>query len=360
MAQRGAARCHGAPQFLAARTEHGIALAAGRSLLQEAVTEAWAHDEPMLAYYNDMSEASVAAAHPEWICRDAAGAPATHETKGTYLYITGPYGAVVRQRLLELADAGASGAYLDFRHVPGGGCYGSALAADYQAAHGSVPAPGRTAAYEQFLEFTARRLDETLEGWRSAVQREYPSFRVITSVTSVPALTRLEMDSRLGVEGDTKSEFGVAIARGQSNSVLVNNPTLPRPDDQVRIGFGLALLRDAHRGHGDGVAHIWRAPHRPSGRTGRSSARSPRSLRSRRTTSTRTCSRDVRPPAPPAVPTTRPCSPSATGSPRTRAQRADHADRGGLQRGGAHALFPLGDVQIWKQQVLPALGGSRP
>ena len=348
----------GHQQFLAARTEHGIALAAGRSLLQEAVTEAWAHDEPMLAYYNDMSEASVAAAHPEWICRDAAGAPATHETKGTYLDITGPYGAVVRQRLLELADAGASGAYLDFRHVPGGGCYGSALAADYQAAHGSVPAPGRTAAYQQFLEFTARRLDETLEGWRSAVQREYPSFRVITSVTSVPALTRLEMDSRLGVEGDTKSEFGVAIARGQSNSVLVNNPTLPRPDDQVRIGFGLALLRDAHRGHGDGVAHIWKGPSPTVGQD--------RSFVGAVTTFGAVAAYNLDE----NVLAGRP----AAGSP----SRADYASVFSLgdrlspalahsapitqtavvfSEGERNALFPLGDVQIWKQQVLPALGG---
>lgn len=348
----------GHQQFLGPRTEHGIALAAGRSLLQESVTEAWAHDEPMLAYYNDMSEASVAAAHPDWVCRDATGAPATHETKGTFLDITGPYGAVVRQRLLELADAGASGAYLDFRHTPAGGCYGSALAAEYQATHGSVPAPGRTPAYQQFLEFSARRLDETLDGWRRAVQREYPSFRVLTSVTSVPALTRLEMDSRLGVGGDTKSEFAVAIARGQSNSVLVNNPTLPRPDDQVRIGFGLALLRDAHHGHGDGVAHVWKGPSPTVGQD--------RSFVGAVTTFGVVAAYNLDE----NVLAGRP----AAGFP----SRADYAsvfalgDR--LSPALAHtapigqaavvfserernALFPSGDVQIWKQQVLPALGG---
>ncbi len=247
----------GDQQYLGTREQHGITLAAGRSLLQEHVTEAWQHDEPMIAYYNDMSEAGLAAAHPEWVCRTATGGPAVHDPKGTYLDMTGPYGAIVQQRLLELADAGASGTYLDMRHLPTGGCYGSALAADFEAEYGSVPLPDRTSDYRAFLEYNARRLAETIDGWRRAVRQEYPSFRVITSVTSVPGLTRLEMDSELGAGGDTKTELRASLAPGLTNQVFTRNRTLARPTDATRIALGLVTLRDAQVDDGDGIVHVW-------------------------------------------------------------------------------------------------------
>ena len=349
---------NGDQQFLGARTEHGIELTAGRSLAQESVTEAWASGEPMLAYYNDMSEASVAAAHPDWVCRTSTGVPATHETKGTFLDLTGPYGQVVLQRLLELADMGASGAYLDFRHLPLGGCYGSALAVAYTQVHGPPPAPGRTTAYQAFLEFNARRLSETVEGWRAALQREYPSFRVLTSVTSVPALTQLDMDTSLGVAGDTKTEFGIAVARGQSNSVLVNNPSLARPDDDVRMAFGMSLLRDAHRGHGSGIAHVWKGPSPTVGQD--------RSFVGAVTTFGGIAALDV--------PEQVLAGGAADGVPGAgeyasvfaQGDRLSPALVGSVPLGDAavlfsererDALYPAGDAQMWRRLVLPTLGG---
>ena len=240
-----------------ARENRGIELEAGENLVQAFIDSAWAEAMPMMAYYFDITDAAAASAHPDWLCRTHDGDVPSHTYKGEYLDITGPYGDIIAGRVLELADMGAAGVYLDFRHMPAGGCWGSQLEIDFTAATG-LPAPpiGNADTYQTFIEFAADRMTQTIDGWRQTVTKQYPSFQFIVSVTSVPALTRSDMHTNLTNVGNPKSEFTVAVRRGQSNSVFTRNPDLYQPDNDVRMAMGFALLRDAADG---GMPHIWNA-----------------------------------------------------------------------------------------------------
>lgn len=161
---------NGNQYFLGPRDEHGILLSAMENPVQATISEGWQHDLPMIAYYNEMSDALLASLHPEWIMRDYNGNPITHPSKGTFLDITGPFGEIMLGRMLELADMGAAGIYLDFRHTPAGGAWHSQMAADYEAATGlPAPPPTRNADYQQFQEFCQQRLVETMEHWKQVL-----------------------------------------------------------------------------------------------------------------------------------------------------------------------------------------------
>lgn len=248
---------NGQQQFRDARENSGQDLAPDANPLQQSITNAWDAGLPLLAYYSDSGDATVAAAHPEWIAKDADGNLLSHRTKGYYLDLTGPYGDIVEQRLLELADMGASGIYLDFRHLPPGGLWGTPLEDAYLAETGlAAPDSVRGNAYEDYLKFIQKRLAQTMEGWRDTLAEEYPHFQLVISVTTVPALTRLDMGVDLVAVSAPKSELMVALSRGQSNSVHLNNPDLHAPDQDIRQGFGWALLRDAA---GEAKPHVWDA-----------------------------------------------------------------------------------------------------
>lgn len=242
-----------------ARDNQGIALTAGRNLVQEFTNEAWSVGLPMMAYYFDAADARHADLNAEWVCSYPDGTTASHVYKGELLDITGPYGDVVLQRLLELADMGVGGIYLDFRHLPVNGCWGTQLEQDYFAETGETTTPqiGNNPNYVDFIQFVARRLEQTISNWGERIHEEYPSLPLVVSVTSVPALTRLDMSTELLSVGNPKSEFEIATRRGQSNSVFRNNPELYEPPKDVRMALGWALLRDASQ-QGD-IPHIWNA-----------------------------------------------------------------------------------------------------
>lgn len=242
--------------YAAARNNQGIALDAGENLPQSYINEAIANDSPMIGYYFDATEQNLALAHPEWICKSHSGVQITpHPTKGTYLDVTGQYGDIVKNRFIEIANMGASGIYLDFKHLPSGGCWGTQLANDFQATYG-IPAPpiGSSAQYAKFLQFQAERLTQTLQGWRDAVAAQYPYFQFVISVTSVPALTRIDMNSDLAAIDSPKSEFSIVTQRGQNNSVFFNNPTLHEPEADIRMAFGWSLMREVAS---KSLPHIW-------------------------------------------------------------------------------------------------------
>jgi len=248
----------GLPSLSEARENAGFNLSAGENILAASVANAWEADIPSIAYYAETGDQRLAEAFPGWIARDDEGNPIAHNNKGTYLDITGPYGEVVKQRILELADMGYSGIYLDFWHLPPGGLWGSQLQADYEAQFG-IPAPdqGRSDGYEHYMKFYQQRMQETISGWEQALLEEYPFFQFIVSNASLPALTRLEITTDLAQTGTPKSEFTKALSRGQTLSVFENYPDLHSPDDDIRMAFGWALLRDAADGN---KPHIWDRP----------------------------------------------------------------------------------------------------
>ena len=134
--------------------------------------------------------------HPDWVCREPRSEPGTpgdpieHKTRGTYLDITGGYREVVLTRLRELAESGADGFNFDERHLPPDGCWGSALEAAWIAEKG-VDAPTKESdpRYLEFLDFKARKIEDTFLFWRDRVKAEYPNvvFAVSTAIFSETA-----------------------------------------------------------------------------------------------------------------------------------------------------------------------------
>src|SRR5690606_34792037 len=104
--------------------------------------------------------------HPEWIVREHDGTPIAHQNRGVFLDITGPFGEIVQQRLLELADMGVAAILLDYTHLPLDGAWGSQVEADWIALTGSAAPPqGQTEEYRDFALFGAQRMTETIAGW---------------------------------------------------------------------------------------------------------------------------------------------------------------------------------------------------
>lgn len=239
------------------RNSYGHELGPLENLIQPMVDESWASGVPMIAYFNDMSDAMLADMHPEWVVREHDGTPIDHPNKGVFLDITGPYGAVVQQRLLELADMGVAGILLDYTHLPLDGAWGSQVEADWIALTGT-PAPpiGRTEEYLAFAEFSAQRMVDAIAGWEAALQAEYPGVELIVSVTSVPGLTLPGMVSDLAAIGNPKNELFSALSRQLIDQVFERNPDLYQPGDAIRQAFGFSLLRDSAE---NGTPHIWKA-----------------------------------------------------------------------------------------------------
>ena len=239
------------------RDSYGHELGPLENLIQPMVNESWAAGVPMIAYFNDMSDAMLADMHPEWIVREHDGTPIEHQNRGVFLDITGPFGEVVQQRLLELADMGVAAILLDYTHLPLDGAWGSQIEADWIALTGTAAPPiGQTAEYQSFMRFGAHRMIEAIAGWEAALKAEYPGVELIVSVTTVPGLTRPDMYSELAAIGNPKSEMFSALSRQIVDQVFERNPDLHQPDDVIRQAFGFALVRDSAE---NGTPHFWKA-----------------------------------------------------------------------------------------------------
>jgi hypothetical protein len=227
-----------------------------RAVWTQVIDEAHAEGLRIVAYYWHMSEAALAAEHEAWVCMDADGAPIV-DTRGANLDITGPYREVVLARLRRLAELGADGFMFDERHLPPEGCWGSALEAAWRAETGA-PAPRPDEAdplYRRFLDFKARKIEDTFAYWRDAVKTEYPDVVFFVSTTTIPALTDREMTTRLARIADSaKNEYRLAVAPRLNKNVFEKNPDLAVPADHVRQTLGWTVLRDSADGR---PPHIW-------------------------------------------------------------------------------------------------------
>jgi hypothetical protein len=222
---------------------------------EQMIGEAQSQSLNIVGYYWHMAEATVAAANPDWVCKEPDGMTAM---EGDPLDITGPYGEdVVRPHLLELAEMGVDGFMFDERHLPPKGCWGSALA-DAWTAETAQPAPSPgDADYLDFLDFKARKIEDTFAGWRAAVHATHPEVVFIVSTTTIPALTDREMTTRLARIADSaKNEYELALSPALSKHVFdedSENP-LPAPAGHIRQAVGWTVLRDAADGR---PPYIW-------------------------------------------------------------------------------------------------------
>jgi hypothetical protein len=264
----------GRPLSDGVRVIHGVRLEPGRNVAREVVDEA--HDQGLriVTYYWHMTEASFTDPHPDvephedWICRHPDGAVIVHKTRGTHLDISGPYRDVVLTRLLELAAMGADGFNFDERHLPPAGSWGSALEDAWREEKGvDAPLPDEDDPdYLAFLDFRARRIEDTFVFWRDAVKARHPNVVFAVSTTTIPALTSREMTTRLARVADAaKNEYRLAVNTAHSKHVFPRRGEDPAgkldpPPDHVRQALGWTVLRDAADGR---PPRIW-APGLPN------------------------------------------------------------------------------------------------
>ena len=164
----------------------------GRNVVQQFIKNAHAEGLKIFTYYWHMSETSLQKPHPDWVCKKLNGNPISGRTKGAYLDITGPYREVVLTRLLELAAMGTDGLFFDFRHLPPRGCWHTALAQAWEALTGAPPPDDddNDPVYRQFLDFKAKKIEETFIYWRDRVKADFPNVSV-----------HRQHDDRPGVDG---------------------------------------------------------------------------------------------------------------------------------------------------------------
>jgi hypothetical protein len=256
------------------RVIRGVTVGPGRDVANEIIAEAKSQDMRIVVYYWHMSEASISDPHPDvepnddWVCKHYQDGPIVHDPRGTYLDITGDYRDVVLRRLLELADRGADGFNFDERHLPPEGCWGSSLAAAWEAEKGvAVPPPDESnELYLEFLEFKARKIEDTFLYWREQVKARHPNVVFAVSTTTIPALTSREMTTRLvRIADSAKNEYRLAVNPAMSKGVFPKpgeDPAgkLDPPPDHVRQALGWTVLRDAADGR---PPRIW-APGLPT------------------------------------------------------------------------------------------------
>jgi hypothetical protein len=220
-----------------------------------------AHEAGMkvIAYYWHMAETSLATAHPDWVCRKPdrttpilKNPEDAEDDVGNFAYldITGPYGEVVLSRLLKLAEIGVDGLMFDERHLPPEGCWGSALEDAWKAETGRPNAPSKDQeGYPAFLDFKARKIEDTFVHWRDAVHAQHPDVVLDVSTTTIPALTPREMTTRLvGVADSAKNEYRLALNKGLSSGAFTGTDAVDPPEDHVRQAVGWTVLRDSADG----------------------------------------------------------------------------------------------------------------
>jgi hypothetical protein len=222
---------------------------------REMIDEAHAEGLRVVGYYWHQTEQSQTQTEA-LVCKRPNGTWIEGD-RGFYLDITGPYRETVLQRLQELADLGVDGLMFDERHLPPIGSWGSALEDAWRAEKGRPPPPAVDDAnpdYREFIDFKARRIEDTFAYWRDEVKSEHPDVVFIVSTTTIPALTDREMTTRLARTADSsKNEYRLALNDNLNKHVFEDNPEIA-PLDHVRQAVGWTVLRDAADGR---PPHIW-------------------------------------------------------------------------------------------------------
>jgi hypothetical protein len=240
------------------RDINGIILEPGENLAKAIIHEAHAQGLKIIAYYWDASEATLAALNHDWVCLNAKGEP-FHPRRGTNLDLTGPYREVVLARLLELAKMGADGFYFDHFHLPLEGCWGTALEEAWKAETGEDAAPRPHDAgprYRRFLDFRAKKIEETFTYWRDKVKAEHPEVVFVISTDMFAALMDRAVTTRLARIADSaKNEYCQALRRRVDKGVFKKHSrVLAEPPGHVRQSLSWTVLRDSSEGR---PPHIW-------------------------------------------------------------------------------------------------------
>jgi hypothetical protein len=251
----------GQPHSSRPRVINGKTVQPGDDIAQRIIDKAHAEGLMVMAYYWDASEATLEATRPEWICRDDDRMK-TFDSRGTALDLTGPYGEVVLTRLRELAARGADGLFFDHTHLPREGCWETALETAWIAAKGE-PAPRRprgkelpTEPYLEFLDFRAKRIEDTFAHWCERVKAQHPGVAFVISTDDFASFMNRGVTTRLARIADSaKNEYQQALHDRVIHQVFTDNPgVLAEPPGHVRQSLSWTVLRDSSDGR---PPHIW-------------------------------------------------------------------------------------------------------
>lgn len=244
----------GSPPFLTPRKIGRIQLETGEDLVRDMVAEAHASGMKMIAYMWHMSDIRSQKLHPEWACKNAAGHLLRQQYKRVYLDISSGFGDIVATRLRELQDRGVDGIYLDYRHFPVEGCFGSNLEQEFLAAYPQFRSIDRNSRHYliNLRRFQSVKMVEILANWRENIQAG-GELAYLTSVTSLPTLINPEMAFAQLRTGIPKTEFSAAIRRGLNLHLNRNFPDLRPLKDEWRMALGWTLMRELS----GAPPHVW-------------------------------------------------------------------------------------------------------
>lgn len=239
--------------FDEARINEGVSLEAGRNLGQEYVDEAVANGVHLIAYDWISSEDSLAAEHPEWICRNADGDAIAHSRRSKYLDLASGYSEIVLGRLLEQASMGAVGYYFDSYHLPAEGCWGGAFEQSFTQETGlDAPLDSNDPNYSVWLAFKTKFLGEYFQHLADEVHRQYPHMLFIISNPTLEGLFDTQTDSRQTLAGIYKTEFSFSLRFDED--FFEDRPTVYQPEDEIRMSLGWQVSRAASNGL---PPHVW-------------------------------------------------------------------------------------------------------
>jgi hypothetical protein len=244
------------------RDINGIVLQPGENVAKAIIDEAHAQGLKIIAYYWDASEKTVAELHDDWVCRRPQHGKELKSPRSIQLDLTGPYREVVRTRLLELAEMGADGFFFDSRHINRLGCWGTTLEAAWKAETGEdappLPKPGEEPSqrYLEFLDFRARKIEETFTYWRDEVKSRYRDVVFVISTDDFAALIDRGVTTRLaGIADSAKNEYCQAVHNKITRKLFEQNTVvLKQPPGHVRQSLSWTILRDSSEGR---PPHIW-------------------------------------------------------------------------------------------------------
>jgi hypothetical protein len=245
------------------RIINGVTLAPGINVARQIIDEAHGEGLKIIVYYWDAAEATAAGLRPEWICHKRPGGRVMNSGRGPALDLTGEYRELVLSRLFELAEMGADGFLFDNLHLPRPGCWYTALEEAWKAATGDKTAPTAPKKGEQpswgyleFLDFRARKIEDTFTYWRDAVKARHPNVVFVVSVDDFASLMNRGVTTRLvRIADSSKNEFWQVFHPSVDHDVFKNHRrTLAIPASHVRQSLSWTVLRDSSDSR---PPHIW-------------------------------------------------------------------------------------------------------
>jgi len=239
------------------RNEHGPLQDPNTKDLITPITErARAEGVHVLIYYWDNSDTLSRTSNTSWTCKDKNGKIIGHSVKGPHLDISSEYKKTVAARLIELRNKGASGIYLDWRHFPPTGCFGTELEQRFREQHPefSEVRSSSPSFWRAFQLFQADTMADVINEWADFFRQD-TNFAMVVSVTSLPNLINREMTYDLARAGIPKTEFHIATKKGLMNYLFQYNPDLKlrAPSPEARMAFGWSMLRTVSKSS----PHVW-------------------------------------------------------------------------------------------------------